>query len=49
MLKHSGAAKVFDSEGETIKAILGGKIKKGDVIVVRYEGAQKVVLECRKC
>ncbi|MFH1073562.1 MAG: dihydroxy-acid dehydratase [Candidatus Firestonebacteria bacterium] len=38
MLKHSGPAKVFDSEQETIKAILGGKIKAGDVIVVRYEG-----------
>ena len=38
MMKHSGPAKVFDSEQETIKAILGGKIKAGDIIVVRYEG-----------
>jgi dihydroxy-acid dehydratase len=38
MLKHSGKAKVFDSEEASVKAILGGKIKKGDVIVVRYEG-----------
>ena len=38
MMKHTGPAKVFDSEQETIKAIMGGKIKKGDVIVVRYEG-----------
>ncbi|MFH1824201.1 MAG: dihydroxy-acid dehydratase [Candidatus Firestonebacteria bacterium] len=38
MMRHSGPAKVFNSEGETIKAVLSGKIKKGDVIVVRYEG-----------
>ena len=38
MMKHTGPAKVFDSEQETIKAIMGGKVKKGDVIVVRYEG-----------
>jgi dihydroxy-acid dehydratase len=38
MMKHSGTARVFNSEQETIKAILGGKIKKGDVVVVRYEG-----------
>jgi len=38
MMKHTGPAKVYDSEHETIKAILGGKIKSGDVIVVRYEG-----------
>jgi dihydroxy-acid dehydratase len=38
MMKHTGPAKVFDSEQDTIKAILGGKIVKGDVIVVRYEG-----------
>ncbi|MBG0767467.1 MAG: dihydroxy-acid dehydratase [Spirochaetaceae bacterium] len=38
MLVHSGRARVFDSEEETIKAIFGGKIKAGDVIVIRYEG-----------
>ncbi len=38
MMKHTGPAKVFNSEGEAIKAILGGKIKKGDIVVVRYEG-----------
>lgn len=38
MLVHSGPARVFDSEEETIKAIFGGKIKAGDVIVIRYEG-----------
>jgi dihydroxy-acid dehydratase len=38
MLCHEGPARVFDTEEEATKAIMGGKIKKGDVIVVRYEG-----------
>lgn len=38
MLKHKGPAKVFDSEEEAIEAIYGGRIEKGDVVVIRYEG-----------
>ncbi|MEI7904281.1 MAG: dihydroxy-acid dehydratase [Candidatus Firestonebacteria bacterium] len=38
MMKHTGPAKVFNSEGEATKGILGGKIKAGDIVVVRYEG-----------
>ncbi len=38
MLKHKGPARVFDSEEEANKAVLGGKTKPGDVIVIRYEG-----------
>lgn len=38
MLKLSGPAKVFNSEEEAIEAIKGGKIVKGDVVVIRYEG-----------
>lgn len=38
MLKHSGPAKVFESEEEAISAIYAGKIEKGDVVVIRYEG-----------
>jgi dihydroxy-acid dehydratase len=38
MLKHEGPARVFDSEEEAMKAILDGKIKKGDIVVIRYEG-----------
>ncbi len=38
MLKHTGPAKVFDSEDEAIAAIYAGKIEKGDVVVIRYEG-----------
>lgn len=38
MLRHQGPARVFDSEEEADKAILAGKIKPGDVVVIRYEG-----------
>ncbi|SHK06883.1 dihydroxyacid dehydratase [Desulfatibacillum alkenivorans DSM 16219] len=38
MLVHEGPARVFDSEDEASKAIMDGLIKKGDVVVVRYEG-----------
>jgi len=38
MLCHEGPARVFDSEEDASKAIMKGKIKKGDVIVIRYEG-----------
>ena len=38
MLKHEGPARVFNSEEEAIKAILGKQIVAGDVVVIRYEG-----------
>ncbi|MBQ8825106.1 MAG: dihydroxy-acid dehydratase [Ruminococcus sp.] len=38
MMQHKGPAKVFNSEEEAIAAIKGGKIVKGDVVVIRYEG-----------
>jgi len=38
MMKFSGKARVFNSEEDAIKTILGKKIKKGDVVVIRYEG-----------
>lgn len=38
MLKHSGPARVFTSEEDAIKAIFGGEIKSGDVVVITYEG-----------
>ncbi|MGE0369751.1 MAG: dihydroxy-acid dehydratase, partial [Candidatus Dadabacteria bacterium] len=37
-LSFKGKAIVFDSEEESLKAILGGKVKKGHVIVIRFEG-----------
>jgi dihydroxy-acid dehydratase len=38
MLTHSGPARIFNSEEDVFEAIMDAKIKKGDVIVVRYEG-----------
>lgn len=38
MLVHSGPARVFNSEEEAITAIYAGKVVKGDVVVIRYEG-----------
>jgi len=38
MLVHKGPARVFNSEEDAFDAILSGSIKKGDVIVIRYEG-----------
>ena len=38
MLRHSGPARVFNSEEEAMAAITGGKIVEGDVVVIRYEG-----------
>ncbi|MDC7295355.1 MULTISPECIES: dihydroxy-acid dehydratase [unclassified Butyrivibrio] len=38
MMTHEGPARVFDCEEDAISAILGGKIKEGDVVVIRYEG-----------
>lgn len=38
MMSHRGPARVFDTEEDAYEAILGGKIKPGNVIVIRYEG-----------
>lgn len=38
MLVHSGPARIFNSEEDAIEAIYAGKIKSGDVVVIRYEG-----------
>lgn len=38
MMVHQGPARVFDSEDDATKAIMQGKIKSGDVVVIRYEG-----------
>jgi len=37
-MKFEGIAKVFDSEEDAMKAILAGKVRHGDVVVIRYEG-----------
>jgi len=38
MIKHSGSAVIFESETEAYEGIVGGKVKAGDVVVIRYEG-----------
>lgn len=38
MHRHQGPARVFESEEDACKAIFGGKIVPGDVVVIRYEG-----------
>ena len=38
MLKHTGPAKVYNSEDEAVDGILNNKVEKGDVVVIRYEG-----------
>jgi dihydroxy-acid dehydratase len=38
MMHHAGPARVFDSEEEVQDCLLGGRVRKGDVLVVRYEG-----------
>lgn len=38
MLYHEGPARIYNSEEEVTEAIFSGKIQKGDVVVIRYEG-----------
>ena len=38
ILKFSGPARVFESQDDAVAAILGDKIKAGDVVIIRYEG-----------
>jgi len=38
MLRHEGPAVVYDSEEEAMRGIVGGEIRAGDVVIIRYEG-----------
>jgi dihydroxy-acid dehydratase len=38
MMKFAGPAMIFESEEESMKGILAGKVRAGDVVIVRYEG-----------
>ena len=38
MLRHTGPARVFEREEDAVEAVLKGRIVKGDVVVIRYEG-----------
>jgi dihydroxy-acid dehydratase len=38
MMRHEGPAVIFESQDEALAGILDGKVKAGDVVVIRYEG-----------
>lgn len=38
MMKHSGPARIYNSQDEALKGIMGGEVQPGDVVVIRYEG-----------
>lgn len=38
MMRHKGPAVIFESQEEACEGILGGRVKPGDVVVIRYEG-----------
>jgi dihydroxy-acid dehydratase len=38
MLRHSGPAVIFESQEDACEGILAGKVKTGDVVIIRYEG-----------
>ena len=38
ILKFTGPARIFDSQDDAVKGILGGKIVAGDIVLIRYEG-----------
>ena len=38
ILRHTGAAIVYDTEEDAMKGILGGEVKEGHVVVIRFEG-----------
>ena len=38
MMQYEGAARIYESQEEALSGILGGEVKDGDVVVIRYEG-----------
>ncbi len=40
ILRHTGPAVIFESEEDSMQAIMDGEVKEGDVVVIRYEGPQ---------
>src|SRR5690606_6718994 len=38
ILTFTGRARVFESQEDSVKGILGGEVKAGDVVIIRYEG-----------
>ena len=49
MLKHTGPAVIFESEEDAYNGIVFGKVKAGDVVVIRYEGPEGRARACRRC
>ena len=45
----AGRARVFDSEERALQAILAGKVRAGDVVVIRYEGPGAAAPACARC
>jgi dihydroxy-acid dehydratase len=48
ILKFSGPARIFESQDSAVLGILNGKIKPGDIVLIRYEGP-RAAPACRKC
>ena len=48
-LRFTGTARVFDSEEQALQGILGGKVRAGDVVVIRYEGPEGRARACARC
>ncbi len=48
ILKFSGPARIFESQDSAVLGILNGKIKPGDIVLIRYEG-RAAAPACRKC
>ena len=48
MMQFTGPAVIFESQEDAYAGILGGKVKAGDVVVIRYEGP-RAAPACRRC
>ncbi|MBK9430824.1 MAG: dihydroxy-acid dehydratase [Elusimicrobia bacterium] len=48
MMTFEGPAVIFESQDDALDGILKGRVKNGDVVVIRYEGAARR-RACRKC
>ena len=49
ILNFTGPARVFESQDAAVDGILGGEVKAGDVVVIRYEGPKRRARACRRC
>ena len=49
MLRHTGPAVIFENEEDAYNGIVFGKVKAGDVVVIRNEGPEGRARACRRC